>query len=61
MTSWRGMALIAAAIAVVLTGSLTALALNRGNLFARSPASPTATPRPAGVLAAPLAGLSPDA
>lgn len=61
VTSWRGMALIAAAIAVVLTGSVTALALNRDNLFARSPAGPTATLRPAGVLAIPFAGLSPDA
>jgi len=52
---------IAAGIAVVLTGSLTAVALNRDTFFARSPAAPAAAPRPPGAVAAPFAGLSTDA
>lgn len=61
MTSRRGTGLIAVAVTVLLAGSLTAVVWNRDALFDRSPASPTATPRPAGVVATPFAGLSTDA
>jgi D-alanyl-D-alanine carboxypeptidase/D-alanyl-D-alanine-endopeptidase (penicillin-binding protein 4) len=53
--------LVAASVAVLLAGSLTAVALNRDALFARAPAAPAVAPRPAGAVAAPLAGLSIDA
>jgi D-alanyl-D-alanine carboxypeptidase/D-alanyl-D-alanine-endopeptidase (penicillin-binding protein 4) len=53
--------MLAAVVAVLLTGSLTAVALNRDSLFARSPAAPDTAPRPADVVAAPLAGLSAEA
>jgi D-alanyl-D-alanine carboxypeptidase/D-alanyl-D-alanine-endopeptidase (penicillin-binding protein 4) len=58
VTSRRGKGLIAAVITVVLAGSLTAVALNRDTLFARSPAAPVTEPRPVAVIATPLTALS---
>ena len=48
-------------IAVALAGSVTAVALNRDALFARSPAAPITQPRPPAATVTPFAGLSPDA